>query len=529
MKHQFLCSTSSPVVQTGYGKLRGFLYDGVYNFWGVRYAVAKRFHMPEEQPAWEGIRDALAYGYVTPLLTNPAPGNELTVPHRYWPEGEDCLNLNIATPTIDPEAKKPVMVWFHGGGFSDGSGIAHIAFEGDNMARNHDVVMICVNHRLNAFGFLDLSMYGEQYKNSCNVGMADLVAALKWTKENIAAFGGDPDNITIFGQSGGGGKVNAIGQIPDADGLYNKAIVMSGVFAKNSVKAYPTADAKELAEEILKQAHIEPNEIEKLEKLNFRLFIMAVNRAIRAFGKKGMVVNWGPKKNYWYEGDPMTYGFREHFKEIPTIIGTTLGEFSNFKTEIDKSAMTEEQQLAYVREKYKENADTVLDLYKKAYPDKAIVYAGCMDSMVRLGSMQYARLRSTGKHAPVYSYILSAAFELDSGMPAWHNCDIPFVFGNADRIQYCCSTPNSDELSYVMPEAFSRFAHTGDPNFDRIPTWAPADEDHVPTIIFDDKVEVKTDFDRELIEYLYAHHTPAAFAWRAPKDEDEDEGHPWNY
>ena len=230
MEHSFTSTRDAVVVQTRQGKLRGFYYDDVFNFWGVRYARARRFHMPVPPESWEGVRTAMAYGHVSPLLEDPIPDFELTVPHRFWPEGEDCLNLNIATPTLDTNAKKPVMVWFHGGGFSDGSAIAHIAFEGDNMARNHDVVMVCVNHRLNAFGFLDLSMYGDEYKNSGNVGIADLVAALQWVQENIQAFGGDPNNVTIFGQSGGGGKVNALGQSPAADGLFQKAIVMSGVF-----------------------------------------------------------------------------------------------------------------------------------------------------------------------------------------------------------------------------------------------------------------------------------------------------------
>ena len=149
MEHTFICTKDAGIVQTKQGKLRGFFHDDVFNFWGVRYARARRFHMPVPPESWDGVRTAMAYGHVSPLLEDPIPDFELTVPHRFWPEGEDCLNLNIATPTLDPEAKKPVMVWFHGGGFSDGSAIAHIAFEGDNMARNHDVVMVCVNHRLN--------------------------------------------------------------------------------------------------------------------------------------------------------------------------------------------------------------------------------------------------------------------------------------------------------------------------------------------------------------------------------------------
>ncbi len=527
-EHQFLCTKTAPIVRTRHGLLRGFLYDNVYNFWGVDYARAHRFEQPEDIPSWEGVKDALAYGYVSPLLGDPIPDNELTVPHRFWPEGEACLNLNIATPSIDPEAKKPVMVWFHGGGYSDGSGIAHIAFEGDNMARYQDVVMVCVNHRLNAFGFLDLSDYGEKFKNSGNAGIADLVTALQWVKENIAAFGGDPDNVTIFGQSGGGGKVITLGQTAAADGLYQKAIIMSGVFAKRSVEGYPTPTNKELIREILRQLNLTENDIDKLQKINFRLFIMAVNRALVTFGKKGMVVNWGPHKNYWYEGTPMDDGFREHFRKIPTMIGSTIGEFGNPYTEKHKSEMTEKERLQCVKEAFGEESDKVLAMYREAYPEKNIAYLPFLDNMVRLGSMQFAMEKSKGEHAPVYSYLLGSTFEMDNGMPAWHNCDIPYAFANADRIQYCCSTENWRELAEVIPAAFAAFARTGDPNVEGMPAWTPATDTQVPTMIWDARCEVKTNHDLELVEYLHAHAKPAVFAWRLPKDE-EDTGHEWKY
>ena len=531
MKNTFLCNANGPIVNTKYGKLRGFLFNDVYNFWGVRYAVARRFEEPREQLPWAGIKDALAYGYISPKLGNPLPDNELTVPHRYWIQGEDCLNLNVATPTIDPSAKKPVMVWFHGGGYSDGSAIEHIAFEGDNMARYHDVVMVVVNHRLNVFGFLDLSDFGEKYKNSGNAGIADLVAALKWVKENIEAFGGDPDNVTIFGQSGGGGKVNTLGQTPAADGLFQKAIVMSGVFKKGTVKGYPEVSHREFTEYMLDSLGLAKDDIEGLKKVSLPVFTLIANRAVAHFGKEGRTVNWGPHKNDWYLGDPLENGFRNHFKQIPTIIGTTLGEF--LYPELDKNIveMSEDEQRKLVADKYgEEYADKVISLFKKAYPGKAIGFAYLSDSMVRLGSVEYAKLKSIGEHAPVYSYILSAVYDLSAGMTAWHNCDIPYAFANAERIPYCCSTPNWEQLSFAIPAAFSAFAHTGNPDVDGLPHWSCATSSAVPTMIYDDVIEVKTGHDTEFTEYISSIEKPVEFSWRMPKDdEDEEEKHAWRY
>ena len=228
MARDFMCTKTEPVVQTKAGKLRGFRIDGVYAFHGVKYADAKRFQQPEPVQPWEGIKNALAYGYVCPMLKQDEPNNELMVPHRYWPLDENCQYLNIWTKSLDPSAKKPVLVWLHGGGFAAGSSIEHIAYEGENMSRYGDVVVVSLNHRLNILGYLDLSPFGEKYANSGNAGSADMVAALQWIHDNIAGFGGDPDNVTLFGQSGGGMKVWTLMQTPAADGLFHKGIVQSG-------------------------------------------------------------------------------------------------------------------------------------------------------------------------------------------------------------------------------------------------------------------------------------------------------------
>ncbi|MBQ6551043.1 MAG: carboxylesterase/lipase family protein [Lachnospiraceae bacterium] len=527
-QHTFICGKDTPVVETKQGKLRGFFYDDVYHFWGVRYARAKRFEMPVEPESWEGVRDALAYGFVSPLLEEPLPGNELTVPHRYWPMGEDCLNLNIATPTLDPEAKKPVMVWYHGGGFSDGSAIAHIAFEGDNMARNHDVVMIAVNHRLNAFGFMDVSCFGEKFRNSGNAGVVDLEYSLHWIRENIRAFGGDPENITIFGQSGGGGKVNTLLQAPSCDGLFQKAIVMSGVFDPGRLEAHPEADPEAFSHEVLRQLNLPEDDIESLQKVHFRLFIMAVNRALRVFGRQGQVMSWRPHQNDWYLGDPMTVGFTEHAKTVPMMIGSTLGEFSNPATVKNKSEMNaDEQEQAVLQHFGEKDGSEVIQLFREAYPDKNPAYAPFVDHLVRRGSVKYAKQKAEGS-APIYAYLLASCYEFETGMPAWHNSDIPYVFGNGDVIQYCSATENWEALAELMPAAFSAFAHTGDPNTAGLPLWKPAEKDHVCTMVFDRKIEAKTDFDDALIEKLAELQPTFSFGHHDPKT-DEEEGHEWTY
>ena len=180
---------------------------------------------------WDGVLDATSYGYVCPLLEMPKPNGEMLVPHRYWLMNEACQNLNIWTPALD-DAHRPVLVWLHGGGYFAGSSIEQIAYEGENMARLGDCVVVSINHRLNILGYLDLSDFGVEYANSGNAGGDDIIAALRWVRDNIAAFGGDPGNVTVFGQSGGGAKVTTLLQTPAADGLFHKGIVMSGVLGR---------------------------------------------------------------------------------------------------------------------------------------------------------------------------------------------------------------------------------------------------------------------------------------------------------
>src|SRR5438552_12119574 len=247
-RSKVVASDEATVVETNAGKIRGFKRNGVYIFKGVPYGAstsgANRFMPPMKPAPWSGIRNALQYGRVCPNqdyahfntdgknLANTDEdafvlhrGAAATIP------GEDCLRLNLWTPEINASHKRPVMVYMHGGGFSAGSGHDLLSYDGESLARNHDVVVVTHNHRLNVYGYLNLAnLGGGEYASSANVGMLDLVAVLEWVSDNVATFGGDPGSVTIFGQSGGGGKVVALMAMPAAKGLFHRAIVQSGPF-----------------------------------------------------------------------------------------------------------------------------------------------------------------------------------------------------------------------------------------------------------------------------------------------------------
>lgn len=221
------------VVQTKSGKVRGYIHQGIYTYKGIPYAQAKRFQAPQKPASWEGVRSSLSYGPVSPLMTPTTQVNdevEFVFHHDWGYPNEDCLRLNVWTKGINDGKKRPVMFWIHGGGYTAGSSQELPSYDGEAISQKGDVVLVSINHRLNILGFLDLSDFGDHYAGSANASFYDLIAALQWVKDNISNFGGDPDNVTIFGQSGGGGKVSTLMSSPLAKGLFHKAIVQSGVW-----------------------------------------------------------------------------------------------------------------------------------------------------------------------------------------------------------------------------------------------------------------------------------------------------------
>ncbi|WFR55724.1 carboxylesterase family protein [Anaerocolumna sp. AGMB13025] len=520
MAKQFICSKTEPIVQTKQGKLRGFTLDGIYNFYGIKYADAKRFLMPEEPASWEGVRDALSYGYVCPMLQKETAVGELMVPHRYWPKDENCQYLNIWSPTLNPDAKKPVMVWLHGGGFSAGSSIEQIAYDGENMCRFGDTVIVSLNHRLNILGYLDLSPFGEKYANSGNAGNADIVAALRWIRDNIEQFGGDPENVTLFGQSGGGMKVWTLMQTPSADGLFHKGIIQSGVI-DGFVNPKPQ-NGRKIVSALLKELNLKEEDIEQLETIPYEILGEAYKKVSPALLKAGEYVGESPIVNDFYLGDPRVIGFTEHAKTIPVMIGSVLAEFAFVPGIADKYSLSEEQVKELISQKYGEHAEKLTALFHTAYPDKHTTDLLFYDSLFRSPSKDLVLKKALHPESKTYSYLFAFEFPYDDGKPAWHCSEIPFVFHNTDKVPICNLPGVSDKLEEQMCLAWINFAKNGNPNNSLLPDWPASQPEDEAVMIFDRECTVKHNYDHELVS-LHYEVVPNFFLHMAETKESEDE------
>lgn len=525
MNKAFYMTKDAPIVETAKGKIRGFHYDRVDHFYGIRYAKAKRFQMPEPVAPWEGVKDAGSYGMICPVLSEPIPAGEVMTPHRFWPSSEHCQYLNVWTTACDKTAKKPVMFWMHGGGYAAGSSIEQECYDGFNLAKLDDVVVVTVNHRLNAFGYMDLSDFGEKYKNSVNVGMADLVEALRWVRDNIAVFGGDPDNVTIFGQSGGGGKVTVLGQIPEAEGLFHKMIVMSGVIPAGDFES--ECAPKEFVLAILDKLKIPERDVEKLERVPVPQFIWAVNSVSAEFQKQGKRIGWTPKPNNYYVCDPIVGDFTPHSLTVPTIVGTVIAEFGMIADYGDRSKLSAQQRENIVKEYYgPEGGGKILDEFRKVYPGKNEVYAVDLDGMFLPDTVKYVKKKAEEASAPVYNYIFAKVFDYDGGRAAWHCSDIPYFFHNGARIPIC-HQENGEMLDHVMSGAFVNFARTGNPNVEGLPYWEKCGEGKMVTMVFDDQCYTSVNMQDQLLPLVQQYKPPFKFDFGPADNEDEEGGNAW--
>lgn len=500
--NSFVCQNDFPVVDTIYGKLRGFLHQDMYCFYGIHYAEAERFQAPTPPKSWDWIADATNYGYICPVEAAPAPRGEIYIPHRFWPANEHCQNLNVWTKTLDKNAKLPVMVWFHGGGYANGSAMEQVVYEGDALARHEDVVVVTVNHRLNILGFLDMSSFGEKYKNSVNAGIADLVAALEWVRDNIAGFGGDPENVTIFGQSGGGGKVQTLMQTPAAKGLFHKAILMSGIMGgmDENAKLDTNVEHRKAILPMMKILDIPEDQPERLEKVPYDVLVRAFRKVHRDLIRQGGFINWGPKQNDWYLGDPMKVGFTDFAKSIPTMAGTVIAEFTEGAKV--QSPGTEEENLSFLKTIYGGKARDYAELFKKAYPDKPVTLLPLLDLNARRATHAFIAKKAAVSAAPAYLYVFALDFDLLGSRPAWHCSDLPFVFHNTLLVPNC-DMDIREQLEKEMADAWACFARTGNPNHAAMPRWDAYTAQQPVTMIFDRQSKQAADYDTQLIDTLY--------------------------
>lgn len=504
MTHRFRCDQNTALVQTVKGAVKGYAFNGLLIFKGIPYAKAQRFHTPVPMQPWEGILDATNYGFVCPLLTNDKPIGELHVPHRYWPMDENCQNLNIWTPGTD-DAKRPVLVWLHGGGYEAGSSIEHVAYDGANMSRLGDVVVVSVNHRLNILGYFDLSYYGEEYANSGNAGTDDIIAALRWVRENIALFGGDPANVTVFGQSGGGAKVTTLLQMPAADGLFDKGINISGVIGP--VLADQNGSGKYLAKALMEELEIKKGGIEgvrELETVDYPSLAKAYLKVKPALLAAGKYVGCRPHPNAYYMGEPTVNGFRTETKDIPLLVGSVFSEFLSFTPlPYDRDTMSEEEQVKEIRSALGgEGADALIPLFQKAYPERKLIDLLRLDFIFRAPEIDYIAKRSRLNNC-TWSYLFNVDQPIDGGNTPWHCCDVPYWFHNIDLVEYPHGPQEDPELSQKTQETvfagLIAFARTGNPANALIPVWPASQEGKENTLVIGPNTCIRVNFDHQLV------------------------------
>ena len=504
------------VTNTDAGKVRGYVHNGIYAYKGIPYATAKRFEAPQKPKAWTGVRSSLTYGPVAPLETPTASvqdESEFVFHHDWGYTSEDCMRVNVWSPGINDGKKRPVMFWIHGGGYTAGSSQELPSYDGENLAKKGDVVVVSINHRLNVLGFLDLSAYGEKYKHSANVSILDIKAALEWVKTNIENFGGDPNNVTIFGQSGGGAKVNTLMAMPSAKGLFQKAINESGSFRSDMLDK---ATTQAIGAEVLKQLNLTADQVDSLQTIPYqqladagRKALKAVENKMKAEGKTvpgfGFGLGWGPS----LDGDDLPYQpfSNEAFelsKNVPLLIGTVKNEFMT-SLFTGMSNATTDQVMANIKKQQGDKTDAYIAAVKKAYPDDTKpTDLMDVDVMFRPGAVSQAKQKAALNAAPVYMYLFTwQSPVMDGKYKAVHCMELPFVFNNISR---CEEMTGGTKEAYVLADkvsgAWINFARSGNPNYKGLPNWPSFNTTNTATMHFDNKCEVKPQLDKDLFDLL---------------------------
>ncbi|MFO7852235.1 MAG: carboxylesterase/lipase family protein [Bacteroidota bacterium] len=504
-------SEDTAIVQTESGKVRGYIYDDTFIFKGIPYAYAERFMPPGDAKSWDDIRFMGYYGATCPLDFEPikARGNGVgmfALQNDWGYPHEDCHSLNIWTQGINDNNKRPVIVWIHGGGYDYGSSHELPFYDGKNLSKKGDVVYVSVNHRLNILGFLDLSAYGEKYKYTPNLGLLDLVAALKWIKRNISGFGGDPENITVFGQSGGGGKITALLNSPVADGLFRQAVVMSGSFTSEYI---PQERSGAVAARVLEELDIDESGVDEILEVSYDDLLQAGKRALAALrqeeedrvGTAGGL-GWGPVADQYFLPFPM-FGDEvlKMVDDVNIMIGTTKTEFSAAASYMTGDDM--EKTKNQIAERYKGKADEYMEAVRRAYPDteKASDYLD-IDFMFRPGAVRDANALVKGGHNNTYMYLFKWESPVNDGsMKAMHCMELPFFFNNIYLgKELTGGGKEAYQLAGVVSNSLINFARTGNPGTAGMPKWPRYTLDKGATMVIDQESEVKYHFDKELLK-----------------------------
>ena len=498
-----LATPPEAVVETTSGTVRGALREGVYVYKGIPYAKdpggAARFLPPQPVAAWTSVRPALSYGPCCPQVVRGGWQNSEVAFIYDWDDGfpgEDCLRLNVWSPGVGKGAR-PVMFWIHGGGYETGSSQELPAYDGEALARRGDVVFVSVNHRLGPFGFLDLSaLGGERYGLSANAGMLDLVAALQWVRDNIAAFGGDPGNVTIFGQSGGGAKVGNLMGMPAAQGLFHKAIVQSG----SLMEIGQPAASQHLASEVLKALGLDKGDLDKLAGVPAVDLVAAGDKAKRAMGRPSGAIGliWQPTVDgRAIPVQPWTPAAPAQSRDIPMLIGSNRNESAASLGNPAAEAFGEDQARAAAAAAGVSAAGWAA--FRAADPNARPVeiLSRSVSARFRIPAVLQAQRKAAqgGARAWLYRFDFNSGV-LDGRARAFHCAEMAYAFDNIDRcLNHTGGTPQARALAAKMSDAWIAFARTGDPNHKGLPAWPAVSPTATPNMLFDATCRVVPDPD----------------------------------
>jgi para-nitrobenzyl esterase len=494
LPHGFAATDGGPTreIATRGGKVRGRVVDGVHCFKNIPYGAStagtNRFRPPQPAGPWTGVKDCFEWGHYAPQ-SNRARGAKqleyfglLRAESRLGPS-EDCLNLNVWTKSTSEGAKRPVMVWFHGGGYDQGSAVSQ-GYDGLGLAKHQDVVMVSVNHRLNILGYLFLGdLGGDDFKAVANVGQLDLVASLEWVRDNIAAFGGDPNRVMIFGQSGGGGKVSNLLGMPPASGLFQRAAIESGA----SLRAATRDVASKSAEALFKALDLKPGQGRELQLVPLDKLMAAGNAVRVAPVVDGKVI---PENPFEPVATPLSAG-------VPVIVGYTRTERTVY--EIDNAGygqLDEAGLLDRTKRLFGDAAPHLIEIYRKKSP-KATPYELATNITTDAGAMSSIRLaerRAALGKAPTYLYVFAWETPV-MHLRAPHTVEIPFVFNHIDVSESMVGPvkPGMHELESHTAGSWSALARSGDPNHKGLPNWTPYSATNRAVMTFDIPCRVDND------------------------------------
>jgi para-nitrobenzyl esterase len=500
------------IAETAYGKIRGVDNNGIKTFKGIPYGAgtsgANRFMPPAEPANWSGVRDALAYGPSAPqrdpAAPPPSPGAISISGEKLPPEGEDCLVLNIWTPAVsaggNAAGKRPVMFWCHGGGFATGSGSSPDT-DGTNLARRGDVVVVSINHRLNVLGFADLADFSGDFAASGDAGMLDIVQALRWVRANISRFGGDPNTVTIFGQSGGGRKVETLLAMPAAKGLFHRAIIESGA----AVKVVDREAALRNSEQLLAHLGIDKKNVRALQSVPVEKVMGAYFEVVRenpevdpSFGGFSPMVDdkFLPQHPFFPAASTVS-------ADVPVMIGHTRTEMTLFSLH-DPAAfsLNDADMRKRVTELLAARAPSMIDLYRKINPGASpsdIYFLIASDLRYAAPTMLAAERRAALGKGPVHLYYFTWETPVQGGrLESPHTMEIPFAFDNVKISERMTGGgPEAMALADKLSDTWIAFARTGDPNTPKLPHWPAYDAKDRATMVINNVSKVENDPLRE--------------------------------